>query len=241
MKIVNISSLVHSLVFAPPYVMDSTVTIVSCYFLQNLYFRFQTLIDFWNCLPIELVAVPGQWTHIEIVFLMENTRLLHSELCELSQQFTQGYGLLLLGFYTFSFISMLIGVYFIVNNDPLSNTNTIEKFRVVIPLVVHAQMFTFMVSIIISVSYINEKRIMMISYLRLYRISNLHLDIKRQIRMFMNQISAYELDQISAFGFFHINLNLVTSIIVLLITGISTMVQMKDHPIILQLNNDTKS
>jgi len=156
-KIVNISSLVHSLVFAPPYVMDSTVTIVSCFFLQNLYFRFQTLIDFWKCLPTELVAVPGQWTRIEIVVLMENTRLLHSELCELSQKFTQGYGPLLLGFYTFSFISMLIGVYFIVNNDPLSSANTAEKFRVVIPLIVHAQIFTFMVSIIVSVSFINEK------------------------------------------------------------------------------------
>jgi len=30
--------------------------------------------------------------------------------------------------------------------------------------------------------------------------------------MFMNQILAYELDQISAFGFFDINLNLVTSV-----------------------------
>ncbi|XP_022168853.1 uncharacterized protein LOC111032718 [Myzus persicae] len=240
-KILNISTLVHSLVFSPPYVMDSTVTIISCFFLQNLYFRFQTLIDFWKCLPTELVAVPCQWTHIEIVVLMENTRLLHSELCELSQKFTQGYGRLLLGFYTFSFISMLIGVYFIVNNDPLSSANTAEKFRVVIPLIIYVQMFTLMVSIIVFVSFINEKRIKMISYLRLYRISNLHLDIKRQIKMFMNQILAYELDQISAFGFFDINLNLVTSIIALLITGISTMVQMKDHPIILQLNNDTKS
>lgn len=156
-KIVNISSLVHSVVFAPPYVMDSTVTIVSCFFLQNLYFRFQTLIDFWKCLPTELVAVPGQWTNIEIVVLMENIRLLHSELCELSQKFTQGYGTVLLGFYTFSFISMLIGIYFIVNNDPLSRANTSEKFRVVIPFIVYVQMFTYMVSIIVFVSFINEK------------------------------------------------------------------------------------
>lgn len=30
--------------------------------------------------------------------------------------------------------------------------------------------------------------------------------------MFMNQISVYDSDQISAFGFFNINLNLVTSV-----------------------------
>ncbi|XP_060868243.1 uncharacterized protein LOC132943317 [Metopolophium dirhodum] len=240
MKKVNITSLIQSLVFSPPYVMDATVTITSCFFLQNLYVRFQTIIDFWKCLPTELAAVPGQWTHTEIVVLMENTRLLHSELCELLKTFTQGYGPLLLGFYTFSYISMLVSVYFIVNNDPLSSANTAEKFRVVIPLVIHVQMFSFLVSIIVFVSFINEKRIEMISYLRLYQISNLHLDIKRQIKMFMNQIPAYEFDRISAFGFFDINLKLVTSMIVLLITGISTMVQMKDHPIILQLNNNTK-
>jgi len=157
MKKVNISSLVQSIVFSPPYVMDATVTITSCFFLQNLYVRFQIIIDFWKCLPTELVAVPGQWTHSEIVILMENIRLLHSELCELLKTFTQGYGPLLLGFYTFSYISMLVGVYFIVNNDPLSSANTNEKFRVVIPLVIHVQMFSFMVSIIVFVSFIHEK------------------------------------------------------------------------------------
>ncbi|KAL4130660.1 hypothetical protein QTP88_008073 [Uroleucon formosanum] len=221
--------------------MDSAVTISTCFFLQNLYVRFQTIIDFWKCLPTELVAVPGQWTHTEIVVLMENTRLLHSELCELSKTFTEGYGPLLSGFYTFSFITMLVGVYFIVNNNPLSSANNALKFRVVIPFMIHVQIFSFMVSIIVFVSFINDKRIQMISYLRLYRISNLHLDIKRQIILFMNQILAYDLDQISAYGFFEINLKLVPSIIVLLITGISTMIQMKDHPLILQLNNDTKT
>lgn len=157
MKTVNISSLVHSLIFSPPYVMDAIVTISSCFFLQNVYVRFQTIIDFWECLPTELVAVPGQWTQTEIVVLMENTRLLHSELCELLKIFTEGYGPLLLGFYTFSFITMLIGVYFIVNNNPLSSANTAQKLRVIIPLMIHIQIFSFMVSIIVFVSFINEK------------------------------------------------------------------------------------
>ncbi|XP_022178727.1 uncharacterized protein LOC111039502 [Myzus persicae] len=81
----------------------------------------------------------------------------------------------------------------------------------------------------------------MISYLRLYRISNLHLHKKRQIKMFMNQISICDSDKISAFGFFNINLNVVTSILILLISGMITLIQMKDHPMILKFNNDTIS
>ncbi|KAE9542854.1 hypothetical protein AGLY_002765 [Aphis glycines] len=221
--------------------MDYIVTISSCFFLQNLYVRFQSLNDLWKCLPPKLVAVPGQWTNIEIVVLIENTRLMHTELCELLNYFTRGYGPLLLGFYTFSFITMLIGIYFIVNDGPLTAVGSIEKHRALIPLLVHLQLFAFMVSIIIFVSSVNDKRMKMISYLRLYQISNLHPDIKQQIKVFMQQISANELDRITAFGFFDIDLNLVTSILVLLITGISTMIQMKDHPIILQLNYETKS
>ncbi|XP_060852808.1 uncharacterized protein LOC132930777 [Rhopalosiphum padi] len=239
MKTVNIISFVFSL-FTPPYVMDYVVTIISCFFLQHLYVRFKSLNDLWKCLPPELVAVPGQWTNIEIVVLMENTRLMHTELCELLIKFTRGYGPLLLGFYTFSFISMLIGEYMIIYDRTIFRADPDNDYRIVISILVHIQIFTFMMFIIIFVSSINEKRMKMMSYLRSYQISNLHPDIKQQIKMFLQQISAYKYDQISAFGFFDINLYLVLSILVLLITGISTMIQMKDHPIILHLNNQTK-
>ncbi|XP_027851454.2 uncharacterized protein LOC114130640 [Aphis gossypii] len=96
-------------------------------------------------------------------------------------------------------------------------------------------------SIIVYVSLIDEQRTKIISYLRLYRISNLNMDVKKQIKMFMNQMSFSGLDQITAFGFFNINLNLVMSILVLIITGITTLLQMKHHPIILRWNNDTNS
>ncbi|KAF0748600.1 Uncharacterized protein FWK35_00030858 [Aphis craccivora] len=39
------------------------------------------------------------------------------------------------------------------------------------------------------------------------------MDVKKQINMFMNQISVSELDKITAFGFFDVNLNIGTSII----------------------------
>lgn len=155
-KSVNINTLIISL-FTPPYIMDYIVTISLCFFLQNLYVRFQSLNDLWKCLPPKLVAVPGQWTNIEIVDLMENTRLMHTELCELLNYFTRGYGPLLLGFYTFSFITMLIGIYFIVNDGSLSTISSVEKHRVLIPFLVHLQLFAFMVSIIIFVSSVNNK------------------------------------------------------------------------------------
>lgn len=181
MKTVNINSLVQSLIFSPPYVMDSAVTISTCFFLQNLYVRFQTIIDFWKCLPTELVAVPGRWTQAEIVVLMENTRLLHSELCELSKTFTEGYGLLLSGFYTFSFITMLVGVYFIVNNNPLSNANNALKLRVVIPFMIHVQIFSFMVSIIVFVSCINDKVRKPYYAMRIIKRSHTHILINNSI------------------------------------------------------------
>ncbi|XP_060856214.1 uncharacterized protein LOC132933956, partial [Metopolophium dirhodum] len=238
----NIVVLTTHAIFSIPFVMDYAVTVSSCFFLQNLYVRFQMLNDIWNCLPADLEATSGQWTHIKIVDLMENTRLLHSELCDLLKMFTLGYGPLLLGLFTTSYINLIIGFYFIVNSEVFPNFHSTKSNWVrLLPLIVHVQIVTFLMSIIVFVSSINEKRLKMISYLRLYRISNLHLDKKRQIKMFLNQISVCDSDQISAFGFFNINLNLVTSILVLLVSGIITLIQMKDHPMMLKLNNDTKS
>ncbi|KAF0744802.1 Uncharacterized protein FWK35_00024851 [Aphis craccivora] len=116
------------------------------------------LYDVWKCLPADLVAVSDQWTYNEIVGVMENTRLLHSELCDLLKMFTLGYSSLLLGFFTSSFISMLLSVYFIVNAKSfapkISSENGWEK---ILPLGVHIQIATFLMSITIFVSLINKK------------------------------------------------------------------------------------
>ncbi|CAI6354147.1 unnamed protein product [Macrosiphum euphorbiae] len=191
--------------------MDYVITISSCFFLQNMYARFQTLNDIWKCLPADLVPISDQWTHIEIVVFMENTRLLHAELCDLLKMFTLGYGRMLLGLFIFSFINMLFSIYIIINNRALSGSYSTNNYSRILPLMFNVQIITFLMSIIIFASFINEKRLKIISYLRLYRISNLHFDIKRQIKMFINQISVCDSDRISAFGFFEINLNLVTS------------------------------
>jgi len=147
----------HDALFNPPFIMHYAITISSCFFLQNIYVRFQILNDFWKCLPEDLVDVTGQWTHTEIVELMEHTRLLHSELCELLNMFTLGYGPLLLCFFSTSFINLIVTVYLIVNNKALSIISTTILEGILIPLVIHAQIITFLMSIIIFVSFINEK------------------------------------------------------------------------------------
>jgi hypothetical protein len=117
-----VSYLLINTLFVPPFLMDYVVVISSCFFLQNIYVRFQMLNDIWKCVPADLVIVPGQWTHDKTVDVMENTRLLHSELCELLKKFTLGYGPMLLGFFSSSFINLLLSFYFIINNRALTTS-----------------------------------------------------------------------------------------------------------------------
>lgn len=157
-KIENIQLLVHHAIFTPPYLMDYVVTITSCFFLQNIYVRFQTLNDIWKCLPADLVAVSDQWTHNEIVGAMENTRLLHSELCELLKMFTLGYGPLLLCFFTSSFLCMLLSFYFVINIGSIIVIQSTKNYlNRIISLIVHVQIVTFLMFVIIFVSMINQK------------------------------------------------------------------------------------
>ncbi|KAE9540051.1 hypothetical protein AGLY_005303, partial [Aphis glycines] len=199
--------------FLPPFILDYVVISSMCFFLHNLYVRFWMLNDLWKCLPAELVVDHDQWTHIEIVFFMEKTRLLHSELCELLKKFTLGFGPLLLAFFTFSYITLFVAIFFMISIHPLSSENFAEYIvDVIFNFLLNAQLIIFMMSIIVYVSLIDEQRTKIISYLRSYRISNLNMDVKKQIKMFMNQMSVSGLDQITAFGFFNINLNLVMSV-----------------------------
>ncbi|KAE9539992.1 hypothetical protein AGLY_005244 [Aphis glycines] len=253
-KTVNIFTLTFVL-FAPPFILDYVITSSLCYFLHNLHARFLTVNDLWKCLPAELVVDYNQWTHIEVVLFMEKMRLLHSELCELLRKFTIGFGPLLLTFFTFSFSCLLIGVFSMVTRFHIlfsAQRSAAEVRNQIINITDHIQIVIFMMSIIVYVSLIEEQRTKIISYLRSYKISNLHMDVKKQlfvfiyrlynvIKMFMNQMSFSGLDQITAFGFFNVNLNLVMSILVLIITGITTFIQIKHDPITMKLQNNTFS
>lgn len=96
----------------PPFIVHYVVFISTCYFLYNLYIRFKILNDLWKCLPVGLIAVPDQWTHSEVVILIDDIRLLHSELSELLKIFSEGYGPLLITFFASNYINTLINFYF---------------------------------------------------------------------------------------------------------------------------------
>jgi len=167
--------------FDPPFIIDIIVTITTCYFLQNMYVRFQMLNDVWKCLPVGLVPVSGQWTHNEIVNIIENTRLLHSELCELLRMFTQGYGLTLVSFFTSNFINMLLSFNFcFIPGASASSSTTKSVWSQIIPLALQIQTVTCLMSIAIFVSIINDKVTNCIIYL-----AHCHFFIKYTLRLFI--------------------------------------------------------
>ncbi|KAF0761972.1 Gustatory receptor, partial [Aphis craccivora] len=240
-KTINIYTTMHYL-FNTPFIIDFDVLISSYFFLMNLNTRFQTLLDFLKFFNNES-DFPNEWTHSEIAMSMERIRILHSELSELLKIFSLGYGPLLLSFFVFNFMNLLIQFFLSVCIQlPPSKVSSIKPIlNNILPFILNIQVIIFTMSIINAVSLIHDKRRKMISYLRLYRISKLHADIKRQVKMFMLQLSFFELDEISAFGFFNINLNIVMSTIVLLLTGLITLLQMKKHIIIMNMINSTMS
>jgi len=89
---------------------------------------------------------------------MEDTRLLHAELCDLLKMFTLGYRLMLLCFFISSYINMLFSIYIFIQNDKLYEFHFTEKvFKRIMTLLIYAQNVTFLMCIITFVSFINEK------------------------------------------------------------------------------------
>uniref|UniRef100_A0A2S2NQH8 Gustatory receptor n=1 Tax=Schizaphis graminum TaxID=13262 RepID=A0A2S2NQH8_SCHGA len=98
-------------IFGPPFIVHFVVVIFTCLFLYNLYIRFETLNDLWTRLPVGLIVVPDQRTHIEITILIDNLRLLHSELSGLLKIFSLGYGPLLVPFFASNFINTVFNFF----------------------------------------------------------------------------------------------------------------------------------
>ncbi|KAE9544675.1 hypothetical protein AGLY_000217 [Aphis glycines] len=183
-------------------------------------------------LLIILNSIPNNLSTFEIVILMEKIRLLHAELSQLLKKFSLSYGPLFLGYFVFSFIDMIYLLYLMINHE-FNSKASITEF-----IITHTP---FMMSIIVAASWINEKKKKIITYLRLTQISKLPTEVKTQIKLFMNQISVSGMDEITEFGIFNINLNLVVSLLMLLMTTCATLIQMKNHPTILTIVNNTLS
>jgi len=112
---------------------------------------------------------------------MENTRLLHSELCELLIMFTRSYGLMLLSLFTFNFINMLLCFHFGVISGSLAVRFTTKSvWQKITLLTLQVQSVTFLMSIIISVSIINDKVPNYVIYLAYH-----HFFIKYTLKLFI--------------------------------------------------------
>lgn len=147
-------------VFGIPYITDYVVFITVFFYLINIGHRFQTLNNFWKCLPVGLIAIPGEWTNPEIVMFMENIRMLHAELSEILKMFNLSYGLLLLIFFVFNFIDMMYSFYLTVKYDLLTQIHVSYTEIIARHIPIHIfklQVVVFMMSIIVAASWIKEK------------------------------------------------------------------------------------
>ncbi|KAE9536597.1 hypothetical protein AGLY_006999 [Aphis glycines] len=217
---INDFSLYTKFLFHSPDFITFVVMITSLYYLSNLGYRFCELNRLWKCLPFRLIELPGGRTTSEMTMLVERIRLLHAELSELLRLFSLGYGPVLLMYFTFTFSHALIDTFFItIYWEFLGN----DYF----PFIFYPKHIFDMISIIYVTSWVIEEVCIII-----------------KIKTFMHQISVYEPNEFTAFGLFNLDLKLTMSvsiqqkILVLLITGISTMLQMKDHHWILYLKNE---
>ncbi|CAI6350941.1 unnamed protein product [Macrosiphum euphorbiae] len=231
--------------FEIPCVMEFVVFATAYFYLFNLGSRFDTLNRFCEWMPAGLVTAAGTWTQSEITETMERVRLLHSKLCDLLRVFGFGYGGVLLCYFTFNFFDLLRNFYYLIHVSRYDSSSSASSYNnslnVILTVAFCLQNVVFVVCLLIAVSWINEKIIEIISFLRLIHVSKLPIDTKLQVKLFMNQLSIFEWDQFSAFGFFHINLRLIMSIFILLTTTLATSVQMKEHPYVVRFNNEYQS
>lgn len=165
---VDITSIL-SYIFGVPYITDFAIIISVCFYLSNLANRFQTLNDLWERLPDGLIPT-NQWTYSDILISVDNIRLLHAQLSELVKTFSLGYGILLLGFFVFIFIDTMYMFYLGVNHEFVTtNISLIKNITKNLPIhILNVQCITFMMSIIVAASWINEKVHFIIFYFIFY-------------------------------------------------------------------------
>ncbi|XP_025200117.1 uncharacterized protein LOC112598027 [Melanaphis sacchari] len=220
--------------FLEPNLLDLVIVTGGCFYIHTVASRFSALNDAWKRLPLNLVEISGEWIQSEITMSMECIRLLHVDLCEIINVFSLGYGMVLLGYFTLSFISLLIFTYlYFAIGYPPPDTSFISISGWCLPLIIrYCQYSISHISILIYASSTNKKKKEIISYLRLCQISNLPIHTKLQIKLFINQMPEFESNEMSAYGVFNINLHLIITNIILLFSGILTLIQMRDNPII---------
>jgi len=145
--------------FTKPYITDYVVFITVFFFLVNIRYRFQTINNYWKCLPDGLIAIPGDRTPNEIIIRIEHIRMLHARLSEILKLFNLGYGLLLIHFFVFNFIDLIYLFYLVLKHEFIkSNEKFIDRMVRILPTYLYKlQIVVFMMSMIVASSWIIEK------------------------------------------------------------------------------------
>ncbi|XP_026815156.1 uncharacterized protein LOC113555049 isoform X2 [Rhopalosiphum maidis] len=200
--------------FEMPCITEFVIFATSYFYLHNLGYRFNILNSFCKRLLDGLVTTTDTPTQSEISNFIENIRLLHAELCELLRTFSSGYGVVLLFFFVSNFLDLLRYLYYLLHMSRyLSSKNNayFSTLNSLMTIVICSQNVIFVLILLISVTWINKKKMEIVSFLRLIHISKLPFGTKSQIKMFMNQLSTYECDQITAYGIFPMDLRFILS------------------------------
>jgi len=142
-----------------PNIVDMVVVNGACMYIHSVASRFCSLNDSWKRLPSGLLAISGEWTQSEITMSMESIRLLHADLCEIINVFSSGYGIVMLGYFTSSFIYLLMFTYFyFAIGYPLSDKSCTGIIFWSFPLFIRYFQFGILhTSILVNSSFANEK------------------------------------------------------------------------------------
>jgi hypothetical protein len=145
--------------FLDPNFLEMVIVTGGCFYIHSVASRFCALNDAWKRLPHGLEEIPGEWTQSEITMSIECLRLLHADLCEIIKVFSLGYGMILLGYFTLSFISLLIFTYFyFAVNYPPFDTSFKSIIVWCLPLLIrYCQYSILQMSIVVYASLTNEK------------------------------------------------------------------------------------
>jgi len=143
------------------FIVEFTVIVSSHFYLQNLEYRFDLLNDFWKCLPAGLLDVPGECSLHDIAMMVDNIRLLHAELSDILRIFSMGYGQILLGYFVFSYINMLICLFYTIcfkfSISEENNTIMEKTLKESVQFLCYLQNIVFTTSIVTAASRVNDK------------------------------------------------------------------------------------
>jgi len=134
------------------FIIDVSAIFPSYFFLKQLEYRYQILNDAWAYLLPGFLATPSELTLSITEMTLDKMRLLHAELSELLRIFSDGYGKILLGFFVFSYYSMLLSFYYYF--VAIDTNNIIKKC---LPNIFQLQNVILVLSIIIAASRVHEK------------------------------------------------------------------------------------